>query len=148
MALPVRSEAEALELIDTWAATQLAENPIVQAVEADGARRFVRLHSDEKGLFTIWLHVGQRTLHHETFLMPAPIENHAELFEHLLRRNHQLRGLTCVIGAEDAVYLEGRVPLDDLDADRLDEVLGMHYDAVERFFRPAMRIGFRSLYKG
>lgn len=136
------------ELIDRWLERQQRENPAVQAIDADGNRRFVRLKSDEKGVFTIWLLIGQRTLHHETFVMPAPIENHAEFYEHLLRRNHSLRGVAFTIGHEDGLYLEGRVPLEGLDEDVLDEVIGVHYEAVERCFRPAMRIGYRSMFKG
>ncbi len=135
-------------LIDGWLARLPEENPAVLAVEADANRRFVRLRGDEKGVFTVWLLIGQRTLHHETFMMPAPAENEGELAMHLLRRNHSLRGLAFTIGAEDAIYLEGRVPLDGLDDDLLDEVIGMHYEAVERCFRPAMRIGYASMFRG
>ncbi len=134
--------------IDAWLDRQLLENPAVLAVDAEGNRRFVRLQGDEKGVFTTWLLIGQRTLHHETFMMPAPMENEAELYAHLLQRNHRLRGVAFTIGDEDAIYLEGRVPLDGLDEDLLDEVLGIHYEAIERCFRPAMRIGYRSLFRG
>ncbi len=78
----------------------------------------MRLAGEEKSVFTVWLLIGQHTLHHETFVMPAPIENHAEFYAHLLRRNHTLRGLAFTIGAEDAVFLEGRIPLDGLDDGR------------------------------
>ena len=81
-------------------------------------------------MFTVWLLIGQRTLHHETFVMPAPIENHAECYAHLLRRNHGLRGVAFTIGPEEAIYLEGRTPLEGLDADALDEVIGTHWEAV------------------
>ena len=134
--------------IDAWLERQIDENPAVLAVDALDERRFVRLRSDEKGVFTTWLTIGQRTLHHETFLMPAPIENEAELYAHLLRRNHRLRGVALTIGEEDAIFLEGRVPLSSVDDDVLDEVLGIHYAAVEQCFRPAMRIGYRSLFRG
>ena len=144
----IRGDDDPTSLIDAWLDQQLSDNPAVLAVEADANRRFVRVQGDEKGVFTIWLLIGQRTLHHETFVMPAPIENHAEFYEHVLRRNHSLRGLAFTIGHEDAIYLEGRIPLDGIDDDALDEVLGMHYEAVERCFRPAMRIGYRSMIKG
>ena len=52
-------ELDALEeRIDAWLATQLAENPIVAAVDRDetpGERRwFVRVHGEQKDTFTIW----------------------------------------------------------------------------------------------
>ncbi len=135
-------------VVDDWLAGLQDAEPSVLAVEADHNRRFIRLQGEEKSVFTIWLLIGQHTLHHETFVMPAPIENHAEFYAHLLRRNHSLRGLAFTIGAEDAIFLEGRVPLEGLDASALDEVLGMHWEAVERCFRSAMRIGWRSMFRG
>lgn len=138
----------AAETIDDWLADLARDEPSVLAVEEAGNRRFVRLAGEEKSVFTVWLLIGQHTLHHETFVMPAPIENHAEFYAHLLRRNHTLRGLAFTIGAEDAIYLEGRIPLAGLDAVALDEVIGMHVEAVERCFRPAMRIGWRSMFRG
>lgn len=134
--------------IDEWLSRLEQAEETVLAVEKDRNRRFVRLRGDEKSVFTVWLSIGQHTLHHETFMMPAPIENHAEFYAHLLRRNHTLRGVAFTIGAEDAVFLEGRTPLEGLDSEILDGVIGTHYEAVERCFRPAMRIGWRSLFRG
>src|SRR5947209_2523817 len=136
--------------VEAWLEAQ-RNNPVVLAVERDetGAQRwFVRLTSDEKGVFSIWLTLRQRTLHHETYLMPAPIENEARCYEQLLRRNLQLHGVQLAIGDEDAVFLLGRVPVEGLDDEVLDGILGAHYAAVELCFRPAMRIGYASLFKG
>ena len=143
-------ELDRLEaLIDGWLDGQLAENPVVAAVDRDdtGPRRwFVRLRGEQKETFTIWFHLDQRTLHYETYVMPAPIENHAELYEHLLRRNRGLYGATFAIGEEDAVFLVGQLPLHALDDDELDRILGTMYEYTERFFRPALRIGYASRF--
>jgi hypothetical protein len=139
------------ELIDRWLAHQHAETPAVVAVARDepGRRRwFVRLHGEEKETFTIWFDLGQRTLHYETYVMPAPMENQAELYEHLLRRNLKLNGAAFAIGDEDAVFLVGQLGVPFLDRGELDRVLGSMYAWVEQFFRPAMRIGFASVFKG
>lgn len=138
--------------IEAWLAEQLAENPAVAAVERDlesGERRwFVRLHGEQKDVFTVWFHLRQRTLHYETYLMPAPEENHAELYEHLLRRNLKLHGAALAIGDEDAVFLVGQLANEHVDDDELDRILGSMYEFVERCFRPAMRIGYASKFKG
>jgi hypothetical protein len=143
--------AELEARIDAWLAVQLADNPVVAAVERDtesGERRwFVRLHGEEKDVFTIWFHLRQRTLHYETYVMPAPEENHAVLFEHLLRRNLKLYGAAFAIGEEDAVFLVGQLSNDAVTHDELDRVLGSIYAWVEQFFRPAMRIGYASRFK-
>ncbi len=137
--------------IERWLAEQVDENPTIEAIERDESgvpRWFVRLRGPEKGVFTTWLLVRQRTLHHETYLCPAPMENHAAFYEHLLRRNLKLHGVAFAIGAEDAVFLQGQLPVERVDDDALDWVIGTHYMTVEHCFRPAMRIGFASLFRG
>ena len=138
--------------IDAWLATQLAENPVIAAVERDvesGERRwFVRVRGEQKDVFTIWFHLRQRTLHYETYVMPAPEENHAAFYEHLLRRNLSLYGAAFAIGDEDAVFLVGQLGNEGVTEDELDRVLGSLYAWVEQFFRPALRIGFASRFVG
>jgi hypothetical protein len=137
-------------LIDRWLERQLADNDVVAAVDRDPqARRwFVRMAGDEKDTFSVWLTLDQRTLHYETFLMPAPEENHGRLYEHLLRRNSSLYGVSLAIGAEDAIFLVGQLDVRHLDDDELDRVLGTLYAHTEQFFRPAMRLGYESKFRG
>jgi hypothetical protein len=135
--------AELDELVETWLAEQLADNPSVDGVERIAGERqwYVRLVGDEKATFGIVFELGQRTLRYETYLMPAPLENATELYEHLLCRNRTLYGCQLAIGAEDAVYLVGQLDVRWIDEAELDRVLGTLYLATEQFFRPAMRIG-------
>ncbi len=146
-------QLDALEaLIDAWLAVQMAENPVVAAVERDtgsGERRwFVRVTGDDKDVFTIWFHLRQRTLHYETYVMPAPEENEAAFYHHLLRRNLTMYGAAFAIGDEDAVFLVGQLDNAAIDHDELDRVLGSLYAWVEQFFRPALHIGFASRFSG
>ncbi len=125
-----------------------AENPLIEAVDRDdtGVRRwFVRLAGEERDHTTVWLHLRQRTLYHETYVLPAPVDEPARFYEHLLRRNAGLHGVAFAIGEEDATYLVGEVPIEGVDRDRLDGLLGLHHQTVERCFRPALRLGFASL---
>ena len=150
--LPPASEGE-LDLLETrldgWLQAILAENPAVVAVDRGepGERRwYVRMAGEEKDFTTVWLTLQQRALHVESYVMPAPEENHAAFYEHLLRRNRQTRMLWFAIGDEDAVFLVGQVPLALVDEPNLDRVLGSAWLYVERFFRPALRIGFASRF--
>jgi hypothetical protein len=147
------AELDALAIrIETWLERQRTENPVVDAVERDvdsGERRwFVRVKGEQKDVFSIWFQLGQRTLHYETYVMPAPEENHAVFFEHLLKRNLKLYGAAFAIGDEEAVFLVGQLDNDCIDDDELDRVLGSLYMWVEQFFRPALRIGFASRFQG
>lgn len=146
------TESELAELdrsIESWLRTQLAENPVVAAVERESPserRWFVRVKGEEKDVFTIRFHLRQRTLHYETHFMPAPEENQAELYAHLLRRNLKMYGGSFVIGEEDAILLQGHLDRTMIRPDELDRVLGSMYAWVEQFFKPALRIGFASRF--
>jgi len=154
MSTPSSSEQlDALEArIDAWLAGELDDNPVVVAVERDresGERRwFVRMRGEQKDVFTIWFTLRQRTLHYETHVMPAPEENAGALYEHLLRRNTRLYGAAFAIGEEDAIFLSGQLANEAIGEEELDRVLGSLYAWVEQYFRPAMRIGFATRFKG
>ena len=103
--------------------------------EGDERRWFVRLRGEDKDFTTVWLTLGQRTLRYETYVMPAPEENAAELYEHLLRRNERLVGAHFSIGVEDAVFLRGELPVGALDEAELDRAIGTLYATVEQCFQ-------------
>jgi len=143
--------AVAAALIERWMDAQRSDNPAVAHVEADSSgeqRWFVRLHGEEKDVFSVWFHLRQRSLWVETHFMPAPIVNLAETYEHLLRRNRKLVGFSFVIGDEDAVYLRGSVPVSEIDDDQLDRLLGSAFEYTETCFRPAMRLGYGAAFGG
>lgn len=133
--------------VDRWFAEQKDEHPLVaeaQRVPGEVPRWYVRLRGEQKDAIAIWFTLRERTLHYESYVLPAPEENHAAFFEQLLRRNLKLYGLTFAIGAEDGVYLVGQRSAADVDDDALDWIVGTMYHTVEQCFRPALRIGFAS----
>ena len=136
-------------LIDRWTASEQDTNPVVAAVDFDAELRrwYVRLRGEEKSFTTVWLTLRQRTLHYETYFMPAPEENAEALYEYLLRANMRLFGMRFAIGAEDAVYLMGQMPLSAVDTEELDRIVGATYAYAEQYFRPAMSIGFASRFR-
>lgn len=141
-------------LITNWAERERSENPVVLAVDhlddPDlGTRWFVRLQGEEKQVTTVWFHLRQRTLHYETQFMPQPEENREQLYEMLLGMNGRLPGgWRFTIGWEDAIYLEGAVPWTVVDPELLDEIIGAAYHFTERWFRPCMRVGYASKFRG
>ncbi len=136
------------DVIDTWAGREQATNALIAAVDHDPelARWYVRLIGEEKAVITVWLTLGQRTLHYETYFMPAPLERRADCYEYLLKANLKLFGMRFAVGAEDAVYLVGQMPLSAVDGPELDRVIGSVYAYSERYFRPAMTIGYGSKF--
>lgn len=143
-------ELDALsDLITRWAEGERATNALVAAVDrdADAGRWYVRLNGESKRFITVWLTLRQRTLHYETQFMPAPEENIAECFEFLLRVNNRLYGMRFALGAEDAVYLVGQMPVSAVDEAELDRLIGSAWTYVEQYFAPAMSLGYASQYR-
>ncbi len=135
--------------MDAWLEEQLRDNPIVDSVEhgEPGERRwYVRIKGEDKDVYSVWFTLGQRTLHFETYFMPAPEENAGACYEHLLKRNNKLYGITFAIGGEGAIYLVGQLANTAVSNDELDRILGTFYATVEQCFRSALRIGFASKF--
>ena len=137
-------------LIRSWAEQTHLDNELVLAVDQlpMDRRWFIRLAGEEKQYTTIWFHLRERTLHFETQFMPQPEENREQLFDYLLRLNNKLFGVRFSIGDEDAIYLMGQLPWSAVDEDELDRIVGSAYAYTEQYFRPAMRIGYQSKFKG
>ena len=138
------------DLIHRWTQREREDNPLLSAVDHDAASRrwFIRLRGEERAITTVWLTLRERTLHYETQFMPAPEENIEACYEYLLRLNHRLFGMRFAIGDENAIYLVGQMPLSAVDEDELDRIIGATYSYAEQYFRPAMRIGYASKFRG
>ena len=135
--------------IEAWLQGFRAENEAIEAIdrgEGDDVRWYVRMRGEQKDYTTIWLTLGQRTLRYETYVMPAPIEHVAEVYESALRRNERLVGAHFAIGIEDALFLRGELPLAALNESELDRVIGSLYAYVEQSFPALIRLGYASRF--
>jgi len=122
----------------------VAKEPWIQTVEYDAEipRWYVRFGCDGRDAATIYFDLHQRTLRYEVYFLPDPPTNQLELYRFLLARNHGTYGAHFSIGPDGDVYLVGRVLLEHLDVAELDRIIGVLYELVERWFQPAIRIGF------
>ena len=100
------SLAEYAAAIDGWLHGFADGNPLVEAIDrsepgdSPEPRWYVRLKGEEKEHITIWFTLGQRTLRYEAYVLPAPAENVAAVYETALRRNDRLVGVHFAIGVE------------------------------------------------
>ncbi|MEC9225315.1 MAG: YbjN domain-containing protein [Actinomycetota bacterium] len=142
--------ADLVTLIDNWLNEFAGAGEHVLAIDRGTSdetsfgepRWYVRLAGESKEIVTIWLTLGQRTLRYETYVMPAPEDNAAELADQLLRRNDRLVGAHFSVGHEDAIYLRGAIPDSAVTTDELDRVVGTLYQTVEHAFPALIRLGF------
>ena len=136
-------------LIDGWAQARLDEDGALVAVDRQEelGRWYLRLRGEEKDFVTVWLTIRQRTLHYETQMMPAPEVNEGPTFEYLLKKNAELHQMRFALGAEEAIYLVGEVPVSSVTEDELDRIIGSSLGYVDAFFPTAMAIGFAGRYR-
>jgi hypothetical protein len=141
------------ESIDGWLADLAAGNPAFEAIDrgepGDGnePRWYVRLRGEEKEHLTIWFTLGQRTLRYEAYVLPAPQENVAAVYELALRRNERMVGAHFAIGVEDALFLRGELPLIALTEPELDRIIGSLYHYAEQAFPALLRLAFASKFR-
>lgn len=115
--------------------------------QEDLGRWYLRLRGEEKEFVTVWLTIRQRTLHYETQVMPAPEVNVGQTFEYLLKKNAELHQMRFALGAEEAIYLVGEVPVSSVTEEELDRIIGSALGYVDAFFPTAMAIGFAGRYR-
>src|ERR1700728_5268954 len=146
--------AAAVSCIDAWAERELAAGgPLVAAERQEVTDRtasyrwYLRFKGEEKDFITVWLTLGQRTLHHEAQFMPAPDQNAEAVYRYVLRRNADLYAMWFCLGPEDAIYLVGRVAAAEINAEELDRITGSSIHYVDEHFPTAMTLGYPDLYR-
>jgi len=107
----------------------------------------IRLKGEEKDVITLWLSLRQRSVHVETELMPAPEENREALLRFFLVKNAELRDVHFAIGPEESIYLMTQIPINEVDVERLDELVGATLTYIDEIYPTAMTLGLPTLYR-
>jgi hypothetical protein len=112
-----------------------------------GARddEFVVTLPGEKKLRTVAsLVLSDTGLSVSAFVIRNPDENHDEVYRFLLRHNLRLPGLAYAVDRAGDVYVTGRVPARGVDAESLDQLLGVVLTAADEPFNELLVMGFLS----
>ena len=112
-----------------------------------GARddEFVVTLPGEKKLRTVAsLVLSDTGLSVSAFVIRNPDENHDQVYRFLLRRNLRLPGLAYAVDRAGDVYVTGRVPARGVDAESLDQLLGVVLTAADEPFNELLVMGFLS----
>jgi hypothetical protein len=102
----------------------------------------VTLPGDKKLRTVASLVAGRDALSVSAFVIRNPDENHEQFYRFLLRKNLRLPGLSYAVDASGDVYVTGRLPAAGVDADYLDQLLGVLLDAADSPFNELLAIGF------
>ena len=107
---------------------------------------FVRVPGVARKWIGIEIEAGDRSVKLTSHVIIEPDENHAKVYELLLRHNHQASGVAFSIdGKEGVICLVTR--LTDPTAEALDEAVGMIVQKTEEIFRTILQLGFASRFK-
>ncbi len=107
----------------------------------------VRVRAEEKDVITLWWRLGQRRVHVECELVPAPEENVEALYRYLLKRNAGLAGLHCAIGPEEGIYLVATMDFADASLARVDELVAACVTYVDEMYPTAMSLAHPRWYR-
>jgi hypothetical protein len=121
--------------------TALADADLeVSAVGED--RWLTMLSGDWKRTIPLLLHLDERSLKLTSLLAGVPDEGHADVYRILLQRNQRPLPVHFALDDEGDLILTGAVPLEAVDADRIDEVLGAVLTLSDETFNQVLRAGF------
>jgi hypothetical protein len=108
---------------------------------------FVRVPGVARKWIGIEIEAHERTVKVTSHVIIEPDENHAQVYELLLRHNHQASGVAFSIdGKEGVICLVTR--LTEVDDASLDDAVGMIVQKTEEIFRSILQIGFASRFRG
>lgn len=102
----------------------------------------VQLPGEKKLRTTVSLRVGDHSVSVNAFVARHPDENLAEVYRWLLERNARMFGIAYGVDHLGDIYLVGRIPLESVTADRLDQVLGSVLAHSDGDFNTILEKGF------
>jgi hypothetical protein len=110
-----------------------------------GEDRFMtQLAGEHKRTIPVLLHLDERSVKISTLVAGAPDEQQAAVHRLLLHRNQRPAPVHFAIDDEGDLLLVGRVPLVALDAQALDELLGLVLAMADDVFDRVLAVGFAS----
>jgi hypothetical protein len=112
--------------------------------EAEPGAFLVKLPGAHKLATMTWLVIGDHSLHVEAFFCRRPDENEVGLYRWLLERNARMFAVSFAIDNVGDVYLTGRLPLNSVTPEDLDQVLGSVLTYSDEWFDTALELGFKS----
>ena len=86
--------------------------------------------------------VGDHSLSINAFVIRKPDENEAAVHHWCMSKNASMYGLAYAINELGDIYLVGRLPLDAVNPQELDRILGSVLQYADSSFNPLLELGF------
>ena len=110
--------------------------------EQDGKSFLITLKGEKKLQTHCALIVGDHSLSINAFVIRKPDENEEQVHHWCMSKNASMYGLAFAINQLGDIYLVGRLPLDAVNAQELDRILGSVLQYSDSSFNPLLEIGF------
>ena len=110
--------------------------------EQDGRNFLITLKGEKKLQTHCALIVGDHSLSINAFVIRKPDENEEQVHHWCMSKNASMYGLAFAINQLGDIYLVGRLPLDAVNAQELDRILGSVLQYSDSSFNPLLEIGF------
>lgn len=110
--------------------------------EKSGASFLVTLPGEKKLQTHCALIVGDHSLSINAFVIRKPDENEAAVHHWCMSKNASMYGLAYAINELGDIYLVGRLPLDAVNPQELDRILGSVLQYADSSFNPLLELGF------
>ena len=110
--------------------------------EKSGNTFLVTLPGEKKLQTHCALIVGDHSLSINAFVIRKPDENEAAVHHWCMTKNASMYGLAYAINELGDIYLVGRLPLDAVNPQELDRILGSVLQYSDSAFNPLLELGF------
>jgi hypothetical protein len=110
--------------------------------ERNGNSFLVTLPGEKKLQTHCALVIGDHSLSINAFVIRKPDENEAAVHHWCMSKNATMYGLAFAINNLGDIYLVGRLPLDAVNAQELDRILGAVLQYSDSSFNPLLELGF------
>jgi hypothetical protein len=110
--------------------------------EKSGQAFLVTLPGEKKLQTHCALIVGDHSLSINAFVIRKPDENEAAVHHWCMSKNASMYGMAYAINELGDIYLVGRLPLDAVNPQELDRILGSVLQYADSSFNPLLELGF------
>jgi hypothetical protein len=110
--------------------------------EKNGNTFLVTLPGEKKLQTHCALVVGSHSLSINAFIIRKPDENEAAVHHWCMTKNASMYGIAFAINELGDIYLVGRLPLEAVNAQELDRILGSVLQYSDSSFNPLLELGF------
>ena len=112
--------------------------------QKDEATYLITLPGQTKQQTHCALIIGDHSLSINAFVIRKVDENHQKVYEYLLRKNAGMYSIAFALNELGDIYLVGRLPLDAVNEQEIDRILGAVLQYADSSFNPLLELGFSS----